>query len=236
MPGYGPGAGRAAQLQPPTAGPVTVTSAGTHLTWAPPSAGPIPGGYVVTRDGAAVCTTNTAACDDTNLAPGKSYTYLVSSTAGSYWVSATSLTMSATDSGGWLHALRGEPIHRHCRRRADLHRVSDVRQQHHRHRVRRGTPTHRHLLGSDQSGRQRVRRAGHPDIRGRRRHQGRHHGVRLGRADADRLRRLPQRQPRDHRHPVRVHAGVDQRHGYCRRVLPQRTRVDPLLASRCPLE
>lgn len=106
-PGYGPGASRAGQLQPAAAGPVTATSAGTHLTWSAPATGPVPGGYLVTRDGATICTTTGTACDDANLTPGTTYTYLVTSTAGQYWVSATPLVMHATtaDGGFTLSAL-----------------------------------------------------------------------------------------------------------------------------------
>jgi hypothetical protein len=100
-PGYGPGTARGGQLGSPVAAAVTTTSAGAHLAWTAPSAGVSPGGYIVTRDGLTVCPPSTStSCDDTNLAPGKTYTYLVSSTAGRYWVSATPLTMTATTTAG----------------------------------------------------------------------------------------------------------------------------------------
>jgi hypothetical protein len=98
--GPGAGAGRGAGLQPPTAGSGTTTSAGAHLTWAPPSTGPVPGGYVVTRNGATVCTTTGTMCDENNLVPGTTYTYLVNSTSGHYWVSATPVTITATTAAG----------------------------------------------------------------------------------------------------------------------------------------
>lgn len=60
----------------------------------------MPAGYVVTRDGGIICTTTSTTCDDTNLIPGQTYSYLVTSTAGSQWVSATPLAMTATTASG----------------------------------------------------------------------------------------------------------------------------------------
>ena len=98
--GTGVGAARAGQLQPPVAPRVAVTSAGAHLSWTAPTTGAMPGGYVVTRNGATVCTTTGTACDDSNLAPATTYTYLVASTAGARWVSATPVTLTATTLAG----------------------------------------------------------------------------------------------------------------------------------------
>jgi hypothetical protein len=98
--GDGAGAVRAGQLQPPQASYVAVTSAGSRLNWTAPSSGTVPGGYLVTRNGVPVCTTTGTLCDDENLAPATTYTYLVTSTAGSRWVSATPLVMTATTLAG----------------------------------------------------------------------------------------------------------------------------------------
>ena len=100
MPGLGSGGTRGGRLQPPIAGPTTVTSAGAHLTWSAPSNGLAPAGYLVSRDGVTVCTTSESFCDDKNLAPGRTYSYLVRSTTGSYWVSATQLPLTATTAAG----------------------------------------------------------------------------------------------------------------------------------------
>jgi hypothetical protein len=98
--GAGSGATHAGKLQPPTASGVAFSSASARLVWIAPSTGPVPGGYLVTRNGATVCITTKTNCTETNLAPGSTYTYLVSSTAGRYWVSATPLTMTATTAAG----------------------------------------------------------------------------------------------------------------------------------------
>ncbi len=98
--GGGPGAARSGRLSAPTSASGTATSAGAHLTWAAPGTGPAPGGYLVTRNGATVCTTTATSCDEGNLTPGTTYTYLVSSTAGRYWVTATSLPVTATTQAG----------------------------------------------------------------------------------------------------------------------------------------
>jgi hypothetical protein len=98
--GAGSGATRAGQLQPPTAAGVAFSSASARLVWKAPGGAPAPGGYVVTRNGATVCVTTKTSCLEMNLAPGSTYTYLVSSTSGRYWVSATPLTMTATTAPG----------------------------------------------------------------------------------------------------------------------------------------
>lgn len=91
----------AGRVQPPgTAAGRTVTSAGTHLTWSAPTQAPAPTGYTVTRGGATVCTTTATSCDETNLKPATTYTYLVHSRAGSSWVSVTPLTITATTTAG----------------------------------------------------------------------------------------------------------------------------------------
>ena len=98
--GNGSGTTRAAQLQPPASPRVAVTSALAHVSWTAPSSGPVPGGYLVTRNGTMVCTTTGTACDDKNLAPSTTYSYLVTSTQGRYWVSPTPLTVTATTAPG----------------------------------------------------------------------------------------------------------------------------------------
>lgn len=97
--GAGSGVARAGQLQPPVSPRVSATSAGVRLVWSAPTAGAAPSGYRVTRNGTIVCATTATVCDDSNLAPSTTYTYLVTSTAGR-WASGTPLTATATTFAG----------------------------------------------------------------------------------------------------------------------------------------
>ena len=102
--GTHPAQSQSTSINAPTGGAAaSPKSSSLALSWAAPSTGVAPTGYLVTRNGAAVpsgsgCygTLTTTSCSDTGLAASTTYTYSVKAKVGTNWTSVASSTFSNT--------------------------------------------------------------------------------------------------------------------------------------------
>ena len=99
--GFGSGFGLTGTLSAPTSVSATALSpSAIRIVWSPPTSGAAPTGYRVVRNGSTtpVCTVTaaTTSCDDTGLAELTAYSYVVTSTLGSWTADAGQVGATTT--------------------------------------------------------------------------------------------------------------------------------------------